>query len=340
MKEGTDQVETNDDVLKVLGLIFLALLTIGTLGFMILRGDSLWDAFYLTIIILLTHFYHEIKEPLLLQILILSLIIGSFIIVAYVIKFLAEYFFEGTFKEKRRRRNMEKTIHSISDHFIICGYGRMGKQIVEELVEEKMKFIIVERDPIRAKTVADMGYLVVHGDPTEEESLLKAGILKAKALITAIGASYVDNLYVVLSARSLRPDIFILARARKEEDMMKLKKAGANKVTIPEQIAGYHMATMALRPAVVDFLDVITDSKHDELQVEEFQIVPGAVYVNRPLTFFIDQIDNGVVVLAINRVDGTTRVSPGGSEILSINDKLILMGNRKELEKITDKVPV
>lgn len=329
--------DAKNDVLKILALLFMALLTVGTGGFMILKEMSPWEAFYQSVIILLTHFYHEIHEPVLVQIFILILILGSFVIVAYVIKFFAEYIFEGTFNENRRKRIMSKTIDSYHDHYIVCGYGRVGRQIADELNEEKAKFIVVDRDPKEAKEAEDEGYMVVNGDPTEERTLLKAGILKAKSLIVVPG-SEVDSLYIVLSARSLNPDVFIIARASKEEGIAKIKKAGANKVTMPEQIAGYHMATMALRPAVVDFLDVIIDGKHDELQIEELQIGPGSEYINRPLSFYISNVENGIAVLAINKVDGSTKVNPAAAEVLSVNDRLILMGTRKQLEKVTDKV--
>jgi voltage-gated potassium channel len=325
------------DVLKILATIFMALLTVGTAGFMILKDMSLWESFYQTLIILFTHFYHEIKEPPIVQIFILFLIVGSFVIVAYIVKFFAEYIFEGTFKENRRKKTMDKNINSCHDHYIVCGYGRVGKQIADELAEEKAKFVVVDRDLAEVKEAEEKGFMVVHGDPTEERSLLKAGILKAKSVIIVPG-SEVDSLYIVLSARSLNPDVYIIARAGREEGVAKIKKAGANKVTMPEQIAGYHMATMALRPAVVDFLDVIIDGKHDELQIEELQIRPGSEYINRPLSFYLSHIDNDVAVLAVNKVDGTTKVNPGGNEILSLNDRLILMGTRSQLEKVTDKV--
>jgi len=337
--KGKAQYEEKNDVLLVLGLLAFILLSIGTAGFIVLKSLSPWEAFYQTVIILVTHFYHEIHEPLAVQLLILLIILGSLVIVAYIIRFFAEYIFEGTFKENRKRRVMEKTINSYHDHFIICGYGRVGRQIAEELDEEKMKFIVIDRDPKEAKAAEDEGYAVVYGDPTEERALLKAGILRAKSVIVVPG-SEVDSLYIVLSARSLNPDVYIIARASKEEGLAKIKKAGADKVTMPEQIAGYHMATMALRPAVVDFLDVIVDGKHDELQIEELQIRTGSEFINRPLSFYRAQTENEVAVLAINKVDGNTKVNPSRDEILSVNDKLILMGTRKQLETATDKINV
>ncbi len=336
MKEGEGKEEGQNDVIKVLFLLFIILLTFGTVGFMLLNGDSIWNAFYQSILILLTHFFHKANQPFNVEILILLLIFGSYIIVAYVIKFAAEYLFEGTFKENRKRRAMKKTIEDCHDHYIICGYGRVGKQIAEELSDEKKKFIVIDRDPKEAKNADDNGFLVINGDPTEEKTLLKAGILKAKSVIVVPG-SEVDSLYIVLSARSLNPDVFIIARAEREEGIAKIMKAGANKVAMPAQIAGYHMATMALRPAVVDFLNVIVDGKHDELQIEELQIGPKSEYINRPVSFYLSQVENCVSILAINRVDGTSKVNPAGNEILTLNDRLILMGTRQQLEKVTDK---
>jgi len=332
------QKDTKSNVLKILVILFVFLLTFGTVGFILLKGLTLWEAFYQTLIILFTHFYHQIEEPRMIQILILILIVGSLVIVAYVIKFFAEYVFEGTLKETRRKRNMKKTVDNYHDHYIVCGYGRVGRQIADELREEKVSFVIADRDPVRINEAIENGFMTVKGCPTEEKTLMKAGIMKAKAVIVAIGAE-VNSLYVVLSARALNPDIYIVARAGRAEGVSKIKKAGADKVMMPEQIAGYHMATMALRPAVVDFLNVIVDGKHEEIQIEELRVGHGSELINRPLSFFItEKCGNNVNVLAISRNDDTTALNPSGNEIVALNDTLILMGSAKNLQGVTDKV--
>ncbi|MFA5584395.1 MAG: TrkA C-terminal domain-containing protein, partial [Bacteriovoracaceae bacterium] len=131
---------------------------------------------------------------------------------------------------------------------------------------------------------------------------------------------------------------YIVSRCAKEESIAKLKKAGADKVTMPEQLSGYHMASMALRPNVVDFLDIIVDGKHDELQIDELEIQSDSEFVNQPISSYLYQKNNNINVLAICRSDGTTRINPQGDEIIGINDKLILMGGRQDLEKIIPRI--
>lgn len=328
-----EQEKEKSNVLHVLLLYFVAFLGLGTAGFVIFKDMAVWDALYFSLIILITHIPHQIEEPLAIQIIILALILGSFAIVAYILKFLAEYFFEGTFKENRRKKVMKKTIASYENHIIICGFGRVGKQIAEELHAERANFVIIDRDPKERAAAINKGFPVVEGDPTEEGTVLKAGILKAKALIAAAGND-IDNLYIILSARSLNPDIYLVARCSREESIPKLKKAGADRVTMPEQLSGYHMASMALRPSVIDFLDIIVDGKHDELKIEELQIQPGSEFVNKPLSAYLYQANKNINVLAISRSDGATKINPQGDEILGINDKLILMGGRMDLEEV------
>lgn len=339
MKEGIERENTKRNVLIILFVLFIFLLTFGTVSFSLLKGLPLWEAFYRSLTVLLTHFYHVVDEPPSVQIVIIFLIIGSFVIVAYIIKFFAEYIFEGTFKENRRRRVMKKTIEKYHDHYIVCGYGRVGKRISDELYEEGVDFVVADRDHNALKEAVEKGFMIVEGCPTEEKTLLKAGVLKAKAVIVAIGAE-VNSLYVVLSARALNPDVYIVARAGREEGMTKIKKAGADKVMMPEQIAGYHMATMAIRPAVVDFLNVIVDGKHNEIQIEELRINHGSEFINRPLSFFISQkCNSNVIVLAIVKKSSNDNcLNPNGGEIIELNDTLILMGSAKNLNGITDKV--
>ena len=162
---------------------------------------------------------------------------------------------------------MQNKISKLKDHYIVCGFGRVGKQVCEDLEHSKVDFLIIDRDQREIKLAQSKGYLYVEEDPTLEISLEKANIKQAKALISCLGQD-TDNLFVTLTARSLNPNIYIVTRANEEENVNKFEKAGANRVAIPYQIGGYHMATMALRPAVLDFLDVIVDSRHQELEVE------------------------------------------------------------------------
>jgi voltage-gated potassium channel len=323
----------SNHLLRRLTLILVLIIIFGVSSFVIL-GKELWEAFYLTIIILLSHFEHGVENPVGIQVLTIMLVLGSYFVLAYIIKGAAEYIFGGTFKESRRKKKMAKVISKMKDHYIVCGYGRVGKQVAQELAYEDVDFIIVDRNPDRVKEAESKGYTIIEGDPIKESILKKAGVTDAKALISALGED-TDNLFLTLTARSMNADIFIVSRASSNENISKLKKAGANKVSLPYQIGGYHMAGVALRPAVVDFLDVISDGRHAELQIEEVNIERGSELVGQKIIDNFSREKVGITVLAVNKGDGTTRVNPSGDEIIERDDQLILMGTREQLEKIS-----
>ncbi len=230
-----------------------------------------------------------------------------------------------------------KNVNKMEGHYIVCGYGRVGTQVADELSHDKAAFVIIDRDQREVKKATDKGYNAVCADPTMEESLTKVGIEKAKALITCLGED-TDNLFVTLTARSLNTELYIVARANYEENIPKFEKGGANRVATPYQIGGYHMATMALRPGVLDFLDVIVDSRHDELEVEEIEIPKTSFLIGKTIAGAISRDRTGVTILAINQKDGKTKINPLGTELLHQGDKLIVMGNRTQLEGVADLV--
>lgn len=318
-------------------LVLAFMLFVGVAGFMVLGQMNLWTAFYATVIILLSHFLHGAEDPVWQQILSIALIIGSYIVVAYLLRWAADYFMGGQFKESRKKRRIMKNISKMKDHYIVCGYGRVGTQVVEELFHDNADFIVIDRDPREAKNAINKGYNAICADPTMEESLVKANIENAKALITCLGED-TDNLFVTLTARSLNSEIYIVARANYEENIPKFEKSGANRVATPYQIGGYHMATMALRPGVLDFLDVIVDSRHDELEVEEIEVPHTSFLVGKTIAGAISRDKTGVTILAINHKDGSSKVNPLGTEIIHQDDKLIVMGNREQLEAVADQV--
>lgn len=318
-------------------LVFALMLCAGVFGFMVFGGTSLWIAFYSTLIILLSHFLHGVEAPVWEQILSILLIIGSYVVVAYLLRWAADYFLGGQFKENRKKRKTMKSINKMENHYIVCGFGRVGTQVAEELFHDGVDFVIIDRDPREVKNAADKGYNSVCGDPTMEESLQKANIDNAKALITCLGED-TDNLFVTLTARSLNANLYIVARANYEENIPKFEKSGANRVATPYQIGGYHMATMALRPGVLDFLDVIVDSRHDELEVEEIEVPRSSFLVGKTIAEAISRDKTGVTILAINHKDGTSKINPLGTEMIHQDDKLIVMGNREQLESVAAQV--
>jgi voltage-gated potassium channel len=262
---------------------------------------------------------------------------SSYFILAYIIKLATDYVFGGTLKENRRRFKMAKSISKMKGHYIICGYGRVGKQVAQELASEKVNFVVIDRSHKAIIQAESKGYTVVEGNPIKESVLKKAGIERAKSLVSALGDD-ADNVFLTLTARSMNSEMFIVSRASSTENISKLKKAGANKVSLPYKIGGYHMAGVALRPAVVDFLDVINDGRHAELQIEELSIERGSDLVGQKIVDKFSREVSGITVLAINKADGTTRINPSGDEVIERDDQLILMGTREQLEKTTKEI--
>ncbi|OIP24866.1 hypothetical protein AUK11_02085 [bacterium CG2_30_37_16] len=323
--------------LRLIIILFITLLFSGTIGFAAFAGDDILTAFYRTIILLLTHFDHAIPKTWGIRLLILGLIFGSLVIMAYLIKIFAQYIFEGALSDNIRRRRMKKEIDVMKDHFIVCGFGRVGQQIVHELINEDVNFVVLDRDEKAFHDRMSKKIKFIPKDPTFEDNLRDAGIYKAKSLIAALGED-TDNLLLTLAARSLNPNLYIVSRCSFEENAAKLEKAGADRVAMPYQIGGYHMATMALRPAVVDFLDVIIDSKHDELQIEEVWVEEDSPLIGKPLTEYLSRKRTGATILAINRYDGTSVINPAGDEIIYSKDKLIIMGTKKQLETLAHSI--
>lgn len=316
---------------KKLLTILTIVVIIGTIGYIYMGYDP-WKAFYTTVIIMLSHFKHGVQDSRVEQLLDIGLILSSYFILAYMIKGVADYVFSGALQKVRRKKKMSKKISEMRGHYIVCGFGRVGKQVAEELKDEGVDFVVIDRDSEAQKEAQSKGFIMVEGDPITEESLLAAGIKRAKSLVAALGRD-TDNLFLTLTAKSLSPDLYVVARASNEDNVSKLEKAGADRVTLPYQIGGYHMAAAALRPAVVDFLDIVVDGKHTELQVEEIRALRGSRLVGSKITEIFSRKKNGITVLAINRRDGSSKINPSGEEIINRDDQLIVMGTKENLER-------
>lgn len=329
-------IKQSDHTLRRLSLVLFVIVFLGTLGFLVL-GEDLWHSLYSTIIILLSHFLHGTEEPVSQQLLTILLVIGSYFILGYIVKGAAEYIYGGSLRENRRKRRMNKAISKMKDHYIICGFGRVGRQVAQELKSEGVDFIVIDKNPEIIKLAMNKGFVTITGDPIEESVLKKAGIGLAKSLISSLGED-TDNLFLTLTARSMNPEIFIVSRASTEENISKIKKAGADRVSLPYQIGGYHMAGIALRPAVVDFLDVIVDGKHTELVVEEINVGKGSNLVGERIGEHMSREKTGATVLAINRKDGTTKINPQHDEMIIRGDQLIIMGTKLQLQKLLKEV--
>jgi len=310
-------------------IILISIIAAGIIGYMLIEGWSPSDAGYMTIITITTVGYGEV-HPLSHggQIFTAILIIGGVSGALFVLSALVEYAIEGRFGIVRRRRQMKAKIAKLKDHYILCGYGRVGEDIARAFKEEGVDFVVVDSRPENIGMAQEAGYLCLEGDATSDKLLLEVGIERARGLVAAVGTD-VDNTYITLSARGLCPNLFIEARASSSEAETKLKRAGANRVVSPNSIGARRMALLALRPAVVDFIDTVTFRRGRELQMENIVITEKSTLVGRT----VDEIrqQGKVNILAINRKTGRLLTNPASEENLEAGDRLVIMGTAEQL---------
>ncbi|MBF0506475.1 MAG: potassium channel protein [Nitrospirae bacterium] len=325
--------------LALSGLLIFLIISIGTAGFIVIEGWNFIDAIYMTIITLSTVGYREIHDLSTRgRIFNMFLIIGGVGTVIYVLSIGAKLVLEGELQELFGRKRLEKKIKDLHQHYIICGYGRMGKIICRELKAKSEKFVVIERNSDRLPVKEDV--LVVDGDATQDEVLKEAGIEKAKGLISVLSTD-AENLFVVLSARGLNPGLLIVVRAGEEGSEQKLMRAGADRVISPYHIGGLRIAHTVLKPAVVDFIEFATKSGNIDLQMEEVTVAEGSKLMGLTLDESGIGKDLGIIVVAIRRVSGEMKFNPTSRNTLRAGDTLIALGEipkLKVLEEMSSKI--
>jgi voltage-gated potassium channel len=310
-----------------LGLVFLT----GTLWYALVEKWHWLDAVYMTVITLTTVGYGE-THPLgdRGHIFTIALILAGVITIGYIVNRFTEALIEGYFIEGRRLRQQKKLVESLTEHFIICGFGRIGRQIAAEFAVEQTAFVVIDADIEQVKIAQSEGYNAIQADATLDETLLKMGVEKAACLVAAL-PSDAENLYIILSAKSLNPGLRAIARASNEEAVQKLQRAGADKVISPYITGAKRMAAAALRPQVMDFMDGIMTSDRS-FYMEEFlidaQTCPVAGLSLREARL---RSQSGSLVLAVRRRDGNLIVGPTGETIIMAQDMLICMGTADQL---------
>ena len=314
------------------GLLMLVLLA-GTLGFALIEGWTLFDAFYTTMLTVSTLGFSEQKpSDVPGRLLTIVLIVGGVGTLYYLVGALAQSVIENQF-DRGRRRAMEQQIAHLKDHFIVCGFGRVGQQTCLQLAQEQCAFLVVDNNEERIERIQAAGYMYVRGDASDDTVLKRAGIERARALLTAV-QSDAGNVYITLSARALNPDLFIVARAATAEAEHKLTIAGANRVISPYILGGRSMAGHALRPAVMDFLDVLVHSDDLEMWMEEIAVTPDSELASVQIGASDLRETAGVTILAVRHADGQIIVNPGADIVLEAGDTLIALGKRSGLDRM------
>ncbi len=312
-----------------LSIITGVVVVIGTVGFVWSGHVSPGNAFYETLIILLDRSDSlQLTDPV-SRALVIFLTLSSLALIAYLLKWLAEYMMG--LSDNVRKFRVKAKVDKLKDHYIICGLGRVGAQVAAEMEHEGVPFVGLDRDQAKVTDALTKGYNALPLDSTAEETLQQVGVSRAAGLVACLGEDSL-NLFVTLAARSLNPNLYIVARANRPENEIKLKRAGANRVAMPYQIGGYHMASMALRPNVVDYMDIISSkADHADLEVEEMVVGEHSKLAGHRLGKSLAEGQIGATVIAINGADGVSRVRPTGQEIIYPGDRLIILGPKREL---------
>lgn len=315
----------------------LALVSIGgAAGYMLIEGWGWWDAVYMTVITITTVGYREIHELSFAgQVFTSVLLLTGVGTALYTFSLMTAVLVEGGLHDRWERRRRMRMLDELDGHFIVCGYGRIGSTIVEEFRRQQVPHVVIERDADRVQQVLEQGGLAVEADASREEVLARVGIHRARGLIAAVGTD-AENVYTILSARLMRPDLFIIGRAESEDSRRKLTRAGADRVISPYQIGALQMALTALRPAVVDFVQLATSSDNLELTMEQVRIEPASQLVGQTILSANLRQRFGVVVVGIQHSDGSMEFNPAPEMQMNAGDSLVVLGRQEQLHDMED----
>ncbi len=313
-------------------IILAVIVAVGVTGYMVIEGWSFLDSLYMTITTIATVGYGEI-HPLSAggRVFGMVLILGGVGGALYGLTAIVQYALEGDIGSIWGRRRMKNKIDQLRGHFILCGFGRVGETIASTFQEEGVHFVVIENDPAHITGLEQSGYLYLAGDATRDEVLREAGIEHARGLVAAVGDD-ADNTYITLTGRELRPDLFIEARASSERAEKKLKSAGANRVVSPNSIGARRMAMLALRPAVVDFVDDITRRGGPDLLMENVSVSAESVLAGQSVNEL--RQCSKATILAINKKNGGLMANPPGEEKIMAGDSLIIVGTGEQLSSL------
>lgn len=315
-------------------LLFVTVAIAGTLGYIVIEGWPVWDAFYMTMISVTTVGFREVHDmstvgqawTILVTLTgVATLFYSASLVMAEVV--------EGELYQRFENRRFTRMIDQLSGHFILCGYGRIGQVIAEEFSRQRIPYVVIDRNTERVHEVIAAGGTAVAADASREDVLRRVGIDRARGLIAAVGTD-AENVYTVLTARVLRPDLYIIARIESADAEQKLMRAGANRVLSPYQLGGVQMAATALRPAVVDFMRLATSSERLDLAAEQVEVAASTRLVGRSIKDANLRQEFGVIVVAIERKAGNMEFNPSPETIIAAGDQLVVLGHPDQLRAL------
>ena len=318
--------------------LLLAIVGIGIAGYIIIEGYGFLDACYMVVITLFTIGFQEV-HPLspLGRVLTMFIAITGVGTAVYAGGRAVEIIVEGEMSGYQKRKRMEKKIREMKNHYIICGFGRVGHQVAEVFDASRVAYVVIDSKLVTTEELEPRGVPHIIGDATSDHMLTEAGIMTAKGLV-ACSDSDVANVYVTLSARALNPNLYIVSRAGQKDTEKKLQMAGANRVISPYFISGRRMAALATQPVTSDFLDLVTHGGQVEFSLYEIAVPENSSLTTKSLEQADIRNEAGAMVLAIRKADGSFDLQPRASSRIDPGDVLVVIGTEEQIEQLKELV--
>lgn len=314
--------------------LFAAVICLGAFGYVLIEGWNFGDALYMTVITVSTVGFGEVK-PLdgWGKVLTGSLIVFGVLAFIYLTSMVANYLIAGELQGLLERRTMENRIDDLRDHYIVCGYGRMGQEVCYELQREGLPLAVIDQRSDAVDRAITDGYLAMQGDAEDDDVLIEAGVEYAHSLITVVDDD-AANLMVTLSARTINSGLLIVARAERPGTEKKLRAAGASEVLCPQLIGGKRMAHMAVRPNVVDFLELVTSDEDVDLPLAEFVVAEHSSLVGKSIADSNVRNLTGVNILGIKSPNREMLIAPSPATHIGAGDVIVALGKRSGMDKL------
>jgi len=315
--------------------LLASVILVGTAGYVALEHWSWFDAFYMTITTITTI---GNGEPTPMDVVgkwwTIGVVAIGFGVLTYTLLRLLTYTLEGRLGSVVGQRRTRRRVAGMTEHYILCGFGRVGGEIARIFTDEKIDFVIVDINTESLERAAAAGFTTISGDAADTETLRAAGVERARGLVAAVDSDEI-NIYVTLSARVLNPNLFIVARANRNDAESKLRLAGATRIISPYRIGGRRMVSLAMRPTAVEFVDTVLFASNSQLVLEDFTISGGSPWIGKPISTLVDRSE--VIILALKR-DGTMLFRPAPSTPLAERDEIVTAGPPEGIRTLDERL--
>jgi len=316
-------------------IAFVVVLAVGTIGFVLLTDEGWSSSFYRSVVTTTLTGLDSRPEGTAAELFTVILLLAGVAIFLYLAGAVVEMITRGVVGEYFGQGRRRRAIAQLRDHTIICGFGRVGRSVAAEFAHAGSEYVVIDMNPASIAAAVEFGAHVVQGDGTEDADLETAGLLRARALVASADSDE-KNLYITLSARAARPDMFIVARASDDSAARKLLLAGADRVVQPYSSAGLRIANLVLKPQVADYLDIVSTAGGDELRFEQITVEPTCPVVGRPIGDLNIHSTTGAMIVAIRRGSGAFVATPAPDSVLDAGDVLIGVGSADEIRRLEE----